>query len=89
MRTAKEIGALIRERRRAARMTQSELGRKAGASQRWISEIENGKSTAEIGMVLLTLAVLGIDLEARQTRSAAAGGEPPIDIDDILDAARR
>jgi y4mF family transcriptional regulator len=62
VRTAMDIGALIRDRRRNAGLSQTELAGRIGTTQRWVSEIERGKSTAEIGLVLLALAALGIQL---------------------------
>jgi y4mF family transcriptional regulator len=59
----KDIGMLIRAKRSERSWTQGELARHVGTTQRWISEIENGKATAEIGMVLRTLSMLGIRLE--------------------------
>jgi len=33
-------------------------------SRRWLSDLEAGKATAEIGLVLRTLDALGIELDA-------------------------
>lgn len=61
--STKDIGLLIRAKRTDKGWTQADLARNLGTTQRWISEIENGKATAEIGMVLQALASLGIRLE--------------------------
>lgn len=60
----RDLGILIRTRRAEKGWTQAELARSVGTTQRWVSEIENGKATAEIGMVLRTLAMLGVRLQA-------------------------
>lgn len=82
IKTAKDIGILIREARRKSGLSQTELARKLNASQGWISEVEAGKATAEIGMVLKTLVVLGIKLDARPFEPPDK--EPPYTLDKLL-----
>ena len=90
--STKDLGLLIRARRTEKDWTQADLARSLGTTQRWISEIENGKATAEIGMVLQALSMLGIRLEAAPAdapRSKAQVAAPDLataaDLDDILD----
>lgn len=90
--STKDIGLLIRARRTEKDWTQADLARSLGTTQRWISEIENGKATAEIGMVLQALSMLGIRLEAAPAdapRPKAQAAAPDLataaDLDDILD----
>jgi HTH-type transcriptional regulator/antitoxin HipB len=54
------IGKLIRKTRRALHMRQDELASVAGLSTRALSSIENGKNTAQLGLVLNVLDALGI-----------------------------
>ncbi|WP_285905311.1 helix-turn-helix domain-containing protein [Pseudodesulfovibrio pelocollis] len=61
--TAKAIGEAIRLRRLDLGMTQQELATRSGTRERFISEVERGKETAEVGKVLDLLDAL--DLEAR------------------------
>lgn len=61
-RTARDIGFMIRAERRAQCLSQAELAARNSTTQAWISEIENGKNTAEIGMVLRVVMDLGIEL---------------------------
>jgi len=93
VRTPRDIGALIRSHRRAAHLSQSRLASQVGVSQRWVSEMENGKPSAEIGLVLRALTVLDIALDAIQPRSnrglAQAIQHSDIHIDDIVDEAAR
>lgn len=56
----RDIGRLIRARRRQLGWSQTKLAEEAQTTRRWISEIEQGKSTAEIGLVLGTVQALGI-----------------------------
>ncbi len=43
------VGEQVRDMRRAKRMTQAELARKAGLSKNYISEIERGVTHATLG----------------------------------------
>jgi HTH-type transcriptional regulator / antitoxin HipB len=61
----RQIGAAIREKRRAIGMKQAELAALSGVGPRFLSELENGKPTAEIGRVLRVLQRLGLDLWLR------------------------
>jgi transcriptional regulator with XRE-family HTH domain len=54
------IGKLIKDTRQALHMRQEELASVAGLSTRSLSSIENGKNTAQLGLVLNTLSALGI-----------------------------
>lgn len=60
-----ELGNAIKARRRELKLTQQALSEKSGLGIRFISEIENGKATAELGKVLELLAAL--DLQLRVT----------------------
>ncbi len=62
VRTPKDIGALIKSRRKTIGLGQAELATRVGASRLWVSEIENGKPGASLGLVLRTLSVLGLEL---------------------------
>ena len=71
--TPAELGAYIRDRRKARGLSQDDLAKLVPASQKWVSEVENGKTTAEIGQVMRLLSVLGvsIDLGAEDAKSGA------------------
>ena len=57
-----DIGKTIRAKRIELGMTQSQLADISGKGTRFISEIENGKQTMQIGKVIDTLHVLGLDI---------------------------
>jgi len=65
IKTPRDFGAIIREVRRHNGMSQTDLARALRTSQSWVSEVESGKPTAEIGMVLKALSVLGISIDAQ------------------------
>jgi y4mF family transcriptional regulator len=60
--TAADIGAFIRERRRELGLTQAELAERVGIGTTYLSHLENGKETAEIGKALYLLQMLGLNL---------------------------
>jgi y4mF family transcriptional regulator len=54
-----EIGAFVKERRRAAKLTQQELAEIAGVGTRFVSELERGKPTVQLAEVDAVLRVFG------------------------------
>ena len=58
-----DAGAIIRGRRMDMGMSQDALASRSGVSRSWINEVEAGKSTAEIGLVLRMFDVLGLEAE--------------------------
>lgn len=66
--TSKDIGSLIRAERKRQGFTQTELAGLCGVGLTFLSNLENGKQTAELGKALNVLTVLGIDLFAERRR---------------------
>ncbi len=60
--TAFDIGTVIRMRRRELGLTQVELADRVGVGITYVSNLENGKETAEIGKALHILSMLGMNL---------------------------
>ena len=58
--TAKALGERVRVHRKALGITQAELAMTSGTGIRFISDLENGKNTCQIGKVLLVLRTLGL-----------------------------
>lgn len=73
IRTAKEIGQLVHDRRLQLGLTQGALATKLGTSRLWLMQLEGGKATAQLGMVLAALAALDIPLHAEPPASAPRG----------------
>lgn len=86
IRTASDLGHLIRDHRRAAKITQERLAKRVGVSRQWIVDIERGKPTATLSLVLRTLNALGIRLDART--QDAPRNRPSIDLDAIIEHAK-
>ena len=94
IRTASDLGALIRERRLKFGLDQLALARKAGTSRKWLVEVENGKPRAEIGLILRTLKALGVTLSVADTTRNVASGRtktdtPSVDINQVIDSLKR
>lgn len=64
IRTAGDLGRLIRAARRAAGLTLAECAGANGVGIRFLSELERGKETAELGRALRIVSSLGIRLQA-------------------------
>jgi HTH-type transcriptional regulator/antitoxin HipB len=94
LRTPTDIGALIRDRRRALRLDQADLAQMVGVSRLWVNQVERGKTGASLGLVLRALDRLGVSLLADtldHTVTQSDAGPPVItaDIDAIVADARR
>jgi len=63
IRNSRELGEVVRQRRKTLALTQAALAAVAGVGVRFVSELERGKQTAEFQRVLNVLHVLGMDLE--------------------------
>lgn len=63
--SAKDLGIIVREARKRQDLTQEDLAGLTGTGRRFISELEQGKETAELGKVLSVLAALGLALYAQ------------------------
>jgi y4mF family transcriptional regulator len=58
-----EIGALIKKRRKSLKMNQVDLALVSGTGVRFISDLENGKETCELGRTLKVLENLGMKID--------------------------
>jgi HTH-type transcriptional regulator / antitoxin HipB len=79
IRNSDDLGHYLREQRRKLGLTQTDLAARARVSRRWLSDLEGGKSTAEVGLVLKVIAALDMycAVEPQPT--------PEIDLDELLD----
>jgi HTH-type transcriptional regulator/antitoxin HipB len=56
------LGEAIESERKRRKLTQGQLASLSGASINFISQIERGKKTAQIGKVIDVLQILGMQL---------------------------
>ena len=59
------LGRKVRELRRAQKVTQAQLADLANTGTRFVSDLENGKETCQIGKMLRVLDALGFDMLIR------------------------
>ncbi len=64
LRSAKDFGRIIRDERRRQGMTQADLAGLADVGVTFLSQLENGKDSAEIGKAIQVMTMLGIDIDA-------------------------
>ncbi len=62
--SSNDFGKAIKDQRKKLGYTQAYLAEYAGLSTSFISNLENGKETAELGKSIFLMNLLGIDLEA-------------------------
>ena len=60
--SALNIGAAIRKKRKDDGLTLSDTAALCGVGYRFMSDLENGKTTAQLGKVLQVLQALGLDV---------------------------
>lgn len=75
IRTTRDIGILIKEARTRRGLSQAALAKMINTTQTWVSWIENGKSSAEIGNVLLALTTLGVELDFQIPSAPASAAD--------------
>ena len=76
------VGALVREGREAAGLTQTELAERIGASRFWVAAFERGKPSVEPGLALKAIQALGLAISIAPSHTVSVGtprerGTPP------------
>ncbi|MGN0436425.1 MAG: helix-turn-helix domain-containing protein [Wujia sp.] len=64
--SAEDFGRALKQQRKQMGYTQSYLADVTGLSTSFISDLENGKATAELGKALFLANLLGMDIEIRE-----------------------
>jgi y4mF family transcriptional regulator len=60
--SAKELGQIVANQRKAQSLTQADLAGLAETGTRFISDLENGKATVQFDKVMHILNLLGLDV---------------------------
>lgn len=87
LRTPHEIGLLVREQRKSKSWTQEQLAKRLGLSRLFIVQLEQGKETVQLGLVMRTLNELGVPMQVNLSLRGPVGpSQPPdaIDLDNII-----
>ncbi len=75
-----DIAAIVRGRRRDLGLSQSALAEMVGVSRKWVSEFEGGKASAELGLVMRSLEILGLNIDVSDRVPVRSG----IDLDELI-----
>ena len=65
---SRELGAAIRNRRKELSYTQKYISEVTGYSMSFLSDLENGKASCQIGRTLHLINILGLDLNVERRR---------------------
>jgi len=65
VRSAVDIGAAIRKKRKEDGLTLADAAGLCNVNYRFLSDLENGKATAQLGKVVQALHALGIEIELK------------------------
>jgi len=63
--SSEELGLAVASARKGRGYSQQQFADLAGVGRRFVSDLENGKPTAEIGKVMQVLTALGIDMQLK------------------------
>lgn len=66
VRASEQFGRVLRRWRKAKKMTQADLAKKAGLTQKTISHIESGTKTAELVTILSVCTALDLEIVIRE-----------------------
>ncbi|MEZ6093781.1 MAG: helix-turn-helix domain-containing protein [Pirellulaceae bacterium] len=66
IKTPEDLGSVIRKRRKDNGMTLKEAAALAGVGVRFLSELERGKATSQLGLALKILQLFGLDLQVQE-----------------------
>lgn len=63
--SAADVGALIRQARQAAAMTQQQLADRVGTTRQWVIRLEQGRHGTTMNTALVALSELGLEMVAQ------------------------
>jgi y4mF family transcriptional regulator len=78
-RSAHDLGAAVRERRKSLGWTQAELATRSGTGERFIVELESGKPSCQLEKALIVARTVGIEIGDLKTAHAL----PPASKDEL------
>ena len=70
IRSVGDLGLVVRSVRRSSKVRLDDLAATAGVSKQFVSDVEHGKPTVQLGLVLKMLAELGVPLKLDIPRDA-------------------
>jgi HTH-type transcriptional regulator/antitoxin HipB len=82
--TVQDLRALVQGRRDSLGLSQAAAAERAGVSRKWLSDVESGKSTVELGKVLALLDALDLVIDAAPREPDERRPEGASDLDTII-----
>ncbi len=82
--TSRAFGEAVRRARKDRGMSQAELANAAGVGRPWLSELETGKRTVELGRVLLVLNAMDLAIAFVPAQKTSRTG---VDLDALIRGA--
>lgn len=73
VRSARDLGAAIRSARDTAGLTQSDLSARAGISRSYLAQVERGRSSRLLDLVLDLLRLLDLEMVIRPREPGESG----------------
>lgn len=87
--SVKDLAAMVRGRRISLGLSQADLAVRAGVSRPWLSKVETGKPTAELGLVIRLLDALGLSMHLGMADTGAGDrASAAVDLDALLEEYR-
>ena len=77
LRSAEQLGALIRLKRKEKNLSQAALAQMLGVERKWVLRLEAGNPRAELGLVLKALGTLGIRISLSDQEQPQSAGDQP------------
>ena len=71
-----DVALAIRARRRQLKLRQIEVAKAAKVGREWLVDLEHGKPSVELGLVMRTLETLGLELDVRAPDTPPAWSVP-------------
>ena len=75
IRNTRELGQIVRQRRKEAGLTLKQAAGMASVGVRFLSELERGKPTLQIGLAMEVLQLFGLELHVN-ARGGGSIGKP-------------
>lgn len=87
VRSARELGFVVRGRRKKLGWSQEQLAQQARVSRWWVTELESGRARAQLDLVLRTVGALGLVLDLSPEGQAPRSGVErvsTVDLDELI-----
>lgn len=88
--SSKDLGILVRTKRKQKGWTQKDLAMQVDVSPLWISQFERGKSTVHLGLVIRALKALDVKLWVGSGAEVFPQATAPVvNLDELLEGPRQ